>query len=297
MSAKKKSTYEIVTSAMLDALDNGTVPWHKPWREENGGKPLSMSTKKPYRGFNSLALSATSFDEGYSSPWWGTFKKINSLGGRVIKDQHPTPVSVYNFVKKKNKDGEEEVTAIFHRYYRVFNQEQTTGLDDVFPKPEVVDVEFTPVEQAEKLITLYTTAPKVIHKGSKAYYSPTKDIVGMPRKESFDTPGDYYSALFHEYVHSTGHKDRLNRDLEGLFGSHSYSYEELVAEMGSAFLSYDAGLEATLDNSASYLASWLKQLKENPSWIVKAGNKAQQAVDYMTGHTYDRETGEKDNER
>lgn len=296
MSQEKKSTYEIVTNTILAALDNGTVPWHKPWRVENGGKPLSMSTKKPYRGFNSLALSATSMDEGYSSPWWGTFKKINKLGGKIIKGEHATPVSVYNFIKKKKKDGEEEVTAVFHRYYKVFNQEQTTGLEEVFPKPEVEETEFTPVEQAEQLIALYATAPKVIHNGSKAYYNPTKDIVGMPQKEQFDTPGDYYSALFHEYVHSTGHKDRLQRDLEGMFGSHSYSYEELIAEMGSAFLCYDSGLEATLDNSASYLASWLKQLKENPTWIVKAGNKAQQAVDYMLGHSYDKDTGEDDDE-
>jgi antirestriction protein ArdC len=287
MAKDKKTTIEIVTDAILKALEEGTVPWNKPWIS-TGGKALSMSTKKPYRGFNSLALYVSSLDGGFTSPWWGTYKKINKLGGKVIQGQHPTPVSFYKFFKKVNDEGEEE-TRVMHRYYNVFNQQQAEGLDEVFPIAEAEEFEFTPIERAEALVEGYTNKPEVDYGGDRAFYMPTRDRIGMPEQKQFTSPEEFYSVLFHEFTHSTGHKDRLNRDLSGMQSSHKYSYEELVAEMGAAFMCYEAGIENTLDNSASYLASWSRALKDKPVWIVRAGNKAQQAFDYMLGKSYDDE--------
>ncbi len=176
------------------------------------------------------------------------------------------------------------------RYYRVFNIEQCEGLkalhgDDHKP--------VNPLAECESIANRMPNAPR-IEQHSQAFYRPSADMVGMPSRNCFESPEGYYSTLFHELTHSTGHKSRLNRFEENStdhqFGSESYSKEELIAEMGAAMLAGIAGIsQATLDNSASYLQSWINRLKSDSRLIISAASHAQKAADYILGKTQSEE--------
>jgi antirestriction protein ArdC len=198
-------------------------------------------------------------------------------------------LAVFWKIYKKEVDGEEKEIRLL-RYYRVFNVEQCEGIE--YPKPEPRAVDFNPIAEAQAIIDGMPNRPKLTFVGSQAYYRPVTDTVNMPAPESFSSPEEYYSTLFHEHVHSTGHASRLNRFKEEAnetvaFGSNKYGKEELTAEMGAAFLCAIAGIvNQTIENSAAYIEGWRKKIKEDRKLVVFAAARAQKAADYIRGIKY-----------
>jgi antirestriction protein ArdC len=273
--------YEIVTEKIIAALESGTPPWRKPW---TAGIPRNATTNRPYSGINSLLLGMTP----YSDPRWLTFKQCSAKGGKVRKGEKSTLVIFWktNTITQETDSGElTEKTIPFLRYYLVFNVEQCEGLDLPALETRNVDV----IAEAEAIVANMPNPPSINHDGGgKAYYRPQLDSIHLPQRNSFDSAGEYYSTLFHELTHSTGHQSRLNRQTltEVVpFGSETYSKEELVAEFGSAFLCAHAGIETTLDNSAAYIKGWLKALRNDPKLAIIAASQGQKAADHIIGKT------------
>ena len=285
------NVYEIVTKKIIEKLEAGTIPWKKPW--QSGGLQKNLVTKKPYRGINQFLLDLS----GFSTPYWLSFKQAKKLGGFVKKDEKSQVIVFWNWVKNKKTDEEYPI----FRYYNGFNLDQCDGLDkikaDLTVEMEETKLNFNPIKECELVVNNWKGKPPIKHKGNRACYFPWQDKINMPDKEKFKTVQEYYSTLYHELTHSTGHAKRLNRP--GIvdankFGSHDYSKEELVAEMGASFLAQETGIDnITIDNSAAYIASWLKKLRSNPKFVVEAAAKAQKAVDLILGVKFDHKTADK----
>lgn len=281
--SKADVIYQKVTDLIVEKLEKGTKPWMKPFTTP-GIYPMNLITQKPYRGFNSFFLASLE----YESPYFLTFNQIKKLGGAVIRGQKSYPIVFWKFINKLAKDQNNDDEPIRKRfpilkYYNVFNLEQTTGID---PKhiPVFEPKEHSPIPEAEQLVASYPNPPEIIHGHDGACYMPSADRVMMPDKEAFENEFYYFSVLFHECGHSTGHEDRLNRNIRNNFASHAYSFEELIAEMTAAFLCGSCGFEAyTIDNSVAYLKGWASVLKDNPNWLIQAAGKAQKAADYILG--------------
>jgi antirestriction protein ArdC len=221
---------------------------------------------------------------GYGSPYWLTYKQANERRGHVRKGEHGTKVVFWKIGTREveNADGEtNEKTSVLLRYYTVFNVEQCDGIDA--PDGERV---VNPIEECERIVSQMPNPP-AMEQDARAWYKPSTDTVGMPSRNAFNSAEEYYSTLFHELTHSTGHSSRIGRDgIEKLntFGSESYSKEELIAEMGAAMLCGVAGIERmTLSNSAAYLRSWIDVLKSDSRMVVSAASQAQKAADYIQG--------------
>lgn len=281
------NVYQIITERIVKLLGAGVIPWKKPW-DSTLGAPRNFATKKFYRGINVFLLS----NHPFKSPYWMTFLQITGLGGSVKAGAKATPVIFWKLLKQGptpigvNADGDEQVggdTIPLLRYYNVFNVEQTNGIT----VPEESTRIFNPIEECEKIVSAMPNRPTIQHNGNKAFYSPPKDFVNMPAQEAFNSPEEYYSTMFHELTHSTGHESRLSRP--GVtdpqrFGETNYSKEELVAEMGAAFLCGTSGIEnRTIGNSAAYISSWLKCLEDDNKLVVHAAAQAQRAADYILG--------------
>src|SRR5712692_6461390 len=273
------SVYEIVTSRILAELEKGQVPWRKPWRTL---PPANLISKKHYRGINVFLLALA----GYGSQYWLTYRQAQALGGNVRRGEHGTEIVFWKFdtFETETTDGEtEERKSAFLRYYTVFNLEQTEGLKALLALPPAF-----PIESAEAIVKGMPNPP-AFEQDAQASYIPSRDTVTMPSRTAFDSQAEYYSTLFHELTHSTGHAKRLGREgIEKIqpFGSEDYSKEELVAEMGSAMLCGIAGIEqATISNSAAYLHSWIRRLKADSRLVVSAASAAQKAADYIRGES------------
>lgn len=279
---EKKDPYALVTDRIVEALEAGVVPWHRPWKTLAGGGPTSLSTGKPYRGVNVFTLGATEVLRNYSSSHWTTYRQAQERGGQVRKGEASTPVVFWKAITKRNDDGEVTEKFGFLRYFAVFNVEQCDGIE-LPPAEPLEPVSFTPIEAAEAIADHMPRRPTVKHGGDRAYYSPGLDYVQMPERHAFETPAHYYGTLFHELAHSTGHASRLNRELTGLapFGSEDYSKEELVAEMSAAYLCGAAGIDPLIEHHAGYIASWLRALKNDRKMLVSAAGKAQRAAGYI----------------
>ena len=281
---KDHSFYQIITVRIIGLLEQGTVPWQKPWQGSEQA-PQNLVSRKAYRGVNVFLLHAMH----YTSPFWVTFKQAQELGGNVRKGERACPVVFWKWLDVEREGEKERVP--FLRYYSVFNVAQCDGLEEHVPSVPGATREHSPVESAERIVATMPKRPDVRHGLGQAFYSPGADYVGMPAPEQFRSGEDYYSVLFHELTHSTGHESRLARKgVSGTdgqwsaFGSNPYAKEELVAEMGAAFLCGQAGIvERTLDNSAAYVASWLARLKDDPKLVVQAAAQAQKAADYVMG--------------
>lgn len=279
-----KSVYEIVTEKIIDKLQAGEIPWKKPWKND-GSMPANFISKRQYNGMNLFLLPRE-----YATNWFLTFKQVSDLGYFVKKGEKGHIVVFWKFLKntEKKSDGtEKEKTIPMLRYYTVFNVAQTTIPEEKIPQLVRLNV-LNSIEQCETVISNMPNRPQIKTGESKAYYQPNGDFVNMPQKGLFDDEQNYYSVLFHEIGHSTGHESRLNRqgiafDTHG-FGSKSYSREELVAEMTAAFLCGHCSIEtATIDNSAAYIQSWVKNLKDDPRCVVVAAGQAQKAANYVLG--------------
>ena len=281
-----QNIYEMITEQVLEIMAKGIIPWKKPWNAR--GAHRNLISGKQYRGVNVFLLSCS----GYSSPWWLSFKQATEKGGKVKKGERGRQVIFWKPLVVKNTDqatGKEEDKKVFMlRYYTVFNLDQIEGISPP-QEPETNDLE--PIEAAQNIVDQMQNAPRIIEAvGGKACYYPRLDKVQMPYFQDFDESEEYYSVLFHELGHSTGHINRVDRkevQVCSRFGSEDYSKEELVAEMTAAFLCGEAGiLPVTVTNSVAYLQSWSAKLKEDSKLIIHAAAAAQRAADYILNREY-----------
>ena len=271
--------YEIVNEKILAELDKGIIPWKKPWKSVYA---VSYVTRKPYSLLNQILLN----DGGE----YLTFNQITSLGGHIKKGAKAKFVVFWKMLKKTEtveEDGETKtVTRVIPmlRYYNVFNIKDTEG---VKPHTEITTEEIKTLDTADEVITVYISRENIgFHfGGNSAFYSPSLDSVTVPEKSQFMETAEYYSTVFHELVHSTGHESRLNRGLKGAFGSKEYSKEELVAELGSAYSLGRLGIDtqSSTRNSTAYIQSWKKHISEDKYLFVSTAGKAEKACKYIFG--------------
>ena len=277
--------YEMVTNLIIERLEKGVIPWQMPWKVENG-LPQNMIHRKVYRGFNFWLLLTVA--DKFGSPYFLTFNQVKELGGHVLKGEKGFPVVFWKILEKEEKDGSIDQVP-FLRYYTVFNLKQTEGIDESkIPSSEAHDHDFDPIAQAEQVIECWTDCPQIRYDQSHAFYSPSGDYIGMPNPRTFFKDEQFYAVLYHEATHATGHINRTGRHeklSDHRFGSQDYSQEELVAEMGAAFLCHMTGIQnATIDNSAAYIKSWIRKFKEDKKMLLIASSMAQKAVDYILEH-------------
>lgn len=286
----KKNAYEMVTDQVLNAMKNGTCPWHKPWRSAGGVGYISYTSRKGYSWLNCMLLMMQGKDAGE----FLTIKQANQLGGKVRKGAKSAMVCFYtNYTREIIKDDGTKGTETFPvlKWYHVFHISDCEGIKSKCqPTAPLTDESITPIETGEKMLKAYLAskdAPRYEDNKERAYYNPATDLIGMPHLTRFESAGEYYSTAFHEAVHSTGHKSRLNRftksDNATAAKGKEYSREELVAEIGSAYLCHFAGITGVLDNSAAYLRGWMQHLANNPRDFVVAAGRAEKAVNYILG--------------
>lgn len=278
---KKISVYEIVTEKIIDILEKGTIPWQKSSHQTPA---MNLITKKPYRGINSMLLAW-----GYSSPYWLSFAQAKNLGGYVNSGEKASIVVFWtqfvrdkkdaygNLVKDENGKVLKESIPVL-RYYSIFNSEQCTLPEGKIPETPIRES----LTSADSIVEGYKDCPEIQYKNiSTGEYSHALDVIKMPVEENFTSQEESKATLFHELVHSTGHSNRLNRKepAEGYMAE--YGKEELIAEIGAAFLCYETGIEKTIPNQAAYISGWLNTLKEDKRMIITASSAAQKAVEYI----------------
>ena len=294
-SSNRPSIYQTVTDRIISSLKAGVTPWEKPWkapRFAGGPFPRNFHTGKPYRGINVLLL----WSSDYSSPFWLTFKQAQELKGHVRKGETGTPIVFYKQLpedKKADENKEEDERAPFLLcHYTVFNVEQCDGLSLQEIEKPTAEPEVDEDELCEGIVTGWANRP-ALHLTSpteyRAYYRPSTDSVHMPARSRFVDAPHYYSTLFHELIHSTGHTSRLNRTFGDRFGDELYSKEELVAEMGAAFLCAIAGIanEHTDRNTTSYIQNWISKLESDNRLVIHAAGNAQRAADCILGDPFE----------
>ena len=275
------NVYEMVTERIIKQLEQGTIPWQKPWGGVRSGA-FNRISKRPYSLKNQLLLEHPG---EYCS-----FQQWKSLGGHIKKGAKSEFVVFWKIidVEEKNDKGEIEKKKLpLLRYYNVFHISQVDGVE---PLKEKLNTEIEPIEEADRIIKNYVDREHITFKeciSDKAFYRPMTDTVVVPLKEQYKNINSFYQVAFHEITHSTGAQKRLDRDIKELapFGSEIYSKEELVAELGSAFLINHLGIETegTFQNSASYIESWLQVLRNDNKFVVSASSKAEKAVNYILG--------------
>jgi len=294
----KTITLEALTDEIIARLEKGVVPWRKPWVSR---RPRNLITKRLYRGYNIFLLGL----KGREQPYWCTRKAAESKGGRIKESEKKNPAAVFVWLPATVKKTALPDGVMVRRYPRtylcheLYNVEQTEGLERFVP--ETPRREFLPVEKAEEIVRGMPHKPRVGYDGCGAFYSPIRDEIRMPARRDFESSEEYYSTLFHEFVHATGHESRLSRQSltrASRFGDHSYSFEELVAEMGAALLCGEAGISPqTVDNSAAYIGGWLKKLEDNRLLLLQAAALGHKAFDFVTGGNPTREDHEQENDR
>ncbi|MDB4725907.1 zincin-like metallopeptidase domain-containing protein [bacterium] len=275
MAKAKRDVYQEVTNTIIAQLEAGTAPWQKSWSGNGGGFPQRV-TGQDYRGINVLLLAM----QGRSHPTWMTYKQAEALGGQVRKGEKSTAIVFFKPLKIERDNGDVDTIPLI-RSYNVFNVEQIDGLPAKFDL-EPVDPQNTEdrIEAADAYIK--ATDADISHGGDRAHYRPSTDSIQLPEFDAFDDAVSYYGTAAHELVHWTGDEKRCDRDLKNTNGTKDYAREELVAELGAAFIMGKLGLENTpRDDHAQYLASWLKVLKEDNRAIFKASTAAQKAVDFL----------------
>ena len=291
---KKADVYQTVTNNILAALENGIIPWRKPFKTSFSPIPFNFSTNKVYRGINVFLLNLACLRYGYPTNIWLTFNQAKQMGGNVKKGQTSENILFWKSKlireQKINQDNEvtESIKKVFvARIYNVFNIEQVEGIE----KDSKIQTQIPRIGSCDQVYANYPVVKPSVNLGLQAMYIPTFDQIRIPVMQDFVSTSDYYATLFHELVHSTGHATRLNR--EGITEAKStdmirYSKEELIAEMGASFLCAFTSIENSdlTNNSVAYLQSWLQVFKQDKTMLVKAASQAQEAVDFILGMTY-----------
>ena len=274
--------YQEVTNRIMEQLENGIIPWEKPWI--NAGNAVSHATGKPYSLLNQMLLGRPGE--------YVTFNQCQQEGGKVRKGEKSSMVVFWKWIEEKDPDTEEVKQIPFLRYFNVFHIDQCEGLTakhtQELPNTVAADRAAETII-AETIIAEYIQASgvRLNHEaGDQAFYRPSTDSITLPLLAQFNQIAEYYSTAFHEMVHSTGHKTRLDRlDKTAFFGSETYSKEELIAEIGAATLVNHAKLETSRSfrNSAAYVQNWLQVLRNDKRFIVSAAGKAEKAVNLILG--------------
>jgi len=270
------TVYEIVTDRIIKQLEGGIIPWRKPWAAYAGeGGPVSWDTQRPYSGVNTLLL-----DPGE----YATFNKIKESGGHVKKGEKAQIAVFWKMMEVEDENNPDRKKSIpFLRYYSVFEvNTQAEGIESKRAKQE--ERKNNPIVEAERIIAGMPCRPRITN-GKEALYRPGTDVVEIPAMDSFISSEAYYGTLFHELAHSTGHESRLNRPIKNRFGTDPYAREELVAEIGAAFLAAVAGLENPfiIENTGAYIQGWIARFKDDSRLVVTAAGQAQKAADYIRG--------------
>ncbi len=274
--------YAVINERIIEQLNNGTVPWRKPWTD--AGMPQNLITKNYYHGINMMLLAMEQFEHNL----FLSFKQVKDIGGKIKKGEKGHMIVYWSQVdNKKDEDTEqadenkEEKKKSILRYYYVFNIAQCENIPDKY-LPTVRETKELP--SCESIVTGMPNCPPIRHKENSAFYNFKEDFVNMPKKRSFKKDESYYSTLFHELVHSTGHESRLKRDTimqMAEFGGEVYSLEELVAEIGTCYLQSVAGITSEFKQSTAYIQGWLGRLKGDKRFIFQASKMAQKAVDFI----------------
>lgn len=287
----REDIYTRITNSILVQLEQGTRPWFKPWNAEHAAgriiRPL-RANGIPYRGINVLSLWMEAEAKGYAAPIWITYRQAFELGAHVRKGERG---SLVVFASKTNRTETDASTGVesereiaFLKGYTVFNVEQVEGLPAHFYQSAQQPLE--PIQRITHAEAFFAAiGADIRHGGNRAYYNITDDFVQMPPFEAFRDPQSYYETLAHECTHWTRHETRLNRDLgRKRWGDEGYAMEELVAELGAAFLASDLGLSPEMRaDHAGYIASWIKVLKDDKRAIFTAASHAQRAADFLNG--------------
>jgi antirestriction protein ArdC len=285
---ERHDVYTRVTNQVIAALESGRRTWHQPWDSGGDGRvmlPLNYNGQK-YHGINVLQLWGQSIDKGYKSPYWMTFERARKHGAHVRKDEHNTTVFFFEkkIITEHTENGEEERRSIsIPKHYGVFNAEQIAGLPERFyAPPDLKRPEPERIEAAEQFFG--STGADIRSAGDRAFYSPKGDYIQMPDMKRFWNSEAFYGTLAHEFIHWTKRENRCNRETARSWGDEKYAFEEIVAEMGSAFLCADLDIKPKTpkdDDKAGYIQSWLKVLKDNKHAIFAAAAKAQAAADFL----------------
>ena len=285
---EKADVYTRVTSKILADLERGNLTWLQPWQAGHQAGPVSRPLRaggQAYRGINVIMLWAAAMERNYSCPLWLTYRQASELGGQVRKGEKGALVVYANEIVRTDTDengADVEVKIPFMKGYTVFNGEQIDGLPGHFyaTQPPLKN-QIERLEFAEKFFT--NTKITVQHGGNRAFYSVDRDLVQMPEFQTFRDGESYYATLAHECCHATRHPARLNRDLgRKKYADAGYAMEELVAEIGSAFLCCDLGITPeSREDHAAYIQSWLTVLKNDTRAIFTAASHAQKAADFL----------------
>lgn len=287
MSHVLKDIYQSVTNQIIAALEAGTQPWVCPWQAGAGDMaPANLASGRPYRGINVLLLNLRAMIGGYSLNRWMTFQQARSLGASVRMGEQGTPIVFFKMHEVGTGDahatyssrGEDRKVIPLLRSFTVFNAAQIDGLPEVLqPAPQAAP-DWNACEVAELILT--ASQAQIRHGGARAFYAPALDVIQLPERSAFANATDYYGTALHELTHWTGHPERCNRVMSSRAHIEAYAFEELVAEMGSAFLGNYCGLPGQLQH-ASYIDSWLQALRSDKRLIFTAASQAQKAADYL----------------
>lgn len=280
----RRDTYQAVTDRIVNALESGTAPWIKPWSsttipapEGTHGHPWSFHSRKPYHGINTVLLWAAQHAEGYAADCWLTYKQAQAKGAHVRKGEHGTGIVFWKWLEVADPDKDGKTKQIpMARMYTVFNVEQVDGLE--LPKRQPLPVAVSVDPRAEQFIA--DTGAEIRHGGNRAYCSRATGHIQMPTRTQFADAGAYYATILHELTHWSGHEGRLGRTFGKRFGDQAYAAEELVAEMGSAFLCADFSIQGRLQHE-SYIQNWIQLLKKDNRAIFTAATKATEAANYL----------------
>jgi len=270
--------YNEITSRIIDQMEQGVIPWHKPWI--SSGSAVSHITGKPYSLLNQMLLNKPGE--------YVTFKQCQAEGGKIRKGEKASMIVFWKWIEEKDPDTEEVRQIPFLRYFNVFHIDQCEGLSAKHTHEPSNTV--SPDQTAEDIISGYahSSGVRLIHEaGDRAFYRPPADSITLPLMTQFRSTAEYYSTAFHEMVHSTGHKSRLDRlEKTAFFGSEAYSKEELIAEIGAATLINHVGLETpdSFRNNTAYIQNWLQVLRNDKRFIVSAAGKAEKAVWMILNH-------------
>jgi antirestriction protein ArdC len=273
------NTYEIITLRIMEQLEQGTVPWQQPWKH-TAGLPRNLLSQKAYGGINVWMLASA----GYSSPYWLTYRQAQEIGGHVRKGEHGYPVVFWKWLERgeESQDGEETDTNTrrvpMARLYTVFNVQQCELPERLQPFLQIDNAlsadSHRQIAACEQIVATMPLRPALQQGEARAYYRPATDTVNMPARSLFPKAEHYYSVLLHELTHSTGHASRLDRaTLRDLlaFGDTNYSKEEMVAEMGAAYLCGVASIaNETVNNSAAYIQGWLNKLRNDKTLLNRS---------------------------
>lgn len=287
----KADVYERITSRIVTELEQGVRPWFKPWNAEHAAGRITRPLRAngvPYRGINVLSLWIDAVAKNFSAPIWMTYKQACELGGQVRRGEQGSLVVYADKIRRSEKDsdtGEETKREIpFMRGYTVFCVDQIDGLPAQYYAAVAPAID--PVKRIARAESFFAATGAVIRQGgNQAFYTVTHDHVQMPPFEAFRDAESYYATLAHECTHWTRHPSRLDRDFgRKRFGDEGYAMEELVAELGSAFLCADLSLTPEVrEDHAAYIAGWLRVLKDDKRAIFTAASHAQRAADYLNG--------------